>query len=119
VKLVAAVLSIWTAARWMGFAFGIVRLRWFDGPVRREARRTVINRGAINVFMSVAALFLWAEGLQLRMSQSFVGFLAAAMMCSLAIGVAAAFMQPEERTAETVGICRFTWPGGPKPGVKQ
>jgi hypothetical protein len=118
VRWLAALLSIWTAWRWVGFAFGAVRLRWFTGPTRREARRTVINRGAINVFLSVASLFLWAESLQLRMSQSFVGFLAAAMMCSLAIGVAAAFMQPEERTPQTVGICRFAWPGGPRPSTK-
>ena len=115
----ALLLSIWTGVRWLGFGLGILRLARFKGPVRREARRTVINRGAINVFLSVASLFLWAEGLQLRMSQSFVGFLAAAMMCSLAVGVAAAFMQPEERTPETVGICRFAWPGGPKKTVTQ
>jgi len=100
--------------RWLGFGLGVIRLRWFEGLPHREARRTVINSGAVNVFLSVAALFLWAEGLQLRLSPSFVGFLAAAMMCSLAAGVAAAFMQPEERTRETVGICRFTWPGGPR-----
>jgi len=112
-RFFAIVLSVWTAGRWLGFALGIVRLRRFAGPTRREARRTVINRGAVNVFLSVAALLLWAEALQLRMAPSFVGFLAAAMMCSLAIGVAAAFMQPEERNLETIGICRVTWPGGP------
>jgi hypothetical protein len=112
-RIAAVVLSIWAAARWLGFGLGILRLRRFDGAVRREARRTVVNRGAINVFLSVLALLLWAETLQLRMAPGFVGFLAAAMMCSLAVGVAAAFMQPEERTSETVGICRFTWPGGP------
>jgi hypothetical protein len=114
VRWAALVLSVWAGVRWLGFALGIIRLRWFKDAKRREARRTVINRGAINVFLSVAALFFWAEALQLRMSQSFVGFLAAAMMCSLAVGVAAAFMQPEERTSETVGICRFAWPGGPR-----
>jgi hypothetical protein len=113
-RVIALVLSSWTGIRWLGFGLGIVRLRRFNGPPRREARRTVINRGAINVFLSVAALLLWAEGLQLRMAPTFVGFLAAAMMCSLAIGVAAAFMQPEERMPETVGICRFAWPGGPR-----
>lgn len=99
--------------RWLGFGLGILRLQRFDGSTRREARRTVINRGAINVFLSVASLLLWAEALQLRMAPTFVGFLAAAMMCSLAVGVAVAFMQPEERTPQTVGICRFSWPGGP------
>ena len=115
----ALVLSVWTGVRWLGFALGILRLQRFDGVTRREARRTVVNRGAVNVFLSVASLLLWAEAMQLRMSQSFVGFLAAAMMCSLAIGVAAAFMQPKERTPETVGICRFAWPGGPTRSVRQ
>lgn len=110
----AAVLTIWTCVRWLGFGLGILRLKRFIGPVRREARRTVINSGAINVFLSVGSLFLWAESEQLRLSPSFVGFLAAAMMCSLAVGVAAAFMQPEVRTPETVGLCRFSWPGGPR-----
>ena len=118
-RWVAFVLSVWTGVRWLGFGLGILRLARFTGPIRREARRTVINRGAINVFLSVTSLLLWAEGLQLRMSPSFVGFLAAAMMCSLAVGVAAAFMQPEERTPETVGICRFAWPGGPVRAVKK
>ena len=111
----ALVLTLWTAVRWLGFGLGILRLQRFKaGPTRREARRTVINRGAINVFLTVGSLFLWAESEELRMAQSFVGFLAAAMMCSLAVGVAAAFMQPEDRTPETVGICRFLWPGGPR-----
>ena len=113
-RWVALILSIWTGVRWLGFVLGVLRLKRFTGPPRREARRTVINRGAVNVFLSVASLLLWAEANQLRMAPSFVGFLAASMMCSLAVGVAAAFMQPEERTAETVGICRFTWPGGPR-----
>ena len=99
-RWIAFVLSVWTAVRWLGFALGILRLARFQGPIRREARRTVINRGAINVFLSVASLFLWAEALQLRMSQSFVGFLAAAMMCSLAIGVAAAFMLTDSGTSD-------------------
>ena len=115
----ALILSVWTGVRWLGFGLGILRLARFSGTTRREARRTVINRGAVNVFLSVASLLLWAEALQLRMSQSFVGFLAAAMMCSLAIGVAAAFMQPEERTPETGGICRFAWPGGPTRAAKR
>jgi hypothetical protein len=119
VRWVAFILSVWTAVRWLGFTLGILRLARFEGIVRREARRTVINRGAINVFLSVASLLLWAEALQLRMAPTFVGFLAAAMMCSLAVGVAAAFMQPEERTAETVGICRFMWPGGPVRSAKR
>lgn len=105
-RVLAAVLSVWTAWRWVGFLFGATRIRTFQGPARREARRTVITRGALNVFVSIAAIYLWAFALRLQLAETFVGFLAATMMCSLAIGVAAAFMQPENRTPETLDVCR-------------
>ncbi len=106
-RIVAYALSAWIAWRWIGFLLGLARLRSFEkGPVRREARRTVVARGAINVFLSVAVLYLWAAILRMQPSDVFVGFLAAAMMCSLAIGVASAFMQPQERTVETLDVCR-------------
>jgi hypothetical protein len=105
-KVVAALLTAWIAWRWFGFLLGITRIRRFEGPVRREARRTVIGRGAWNVFLSVALLYVWAAVTGSQPGTSFVGFLAAAMMCSLAIGVIAGFMQPEERTPETLSICR-------------
>ena len=76
--------------------------------MRREARRTVIARGALNVFFSVVVLYLWAVALDRQPGETFVGFLAAAMMCSLAIGVASWFMQPEERTPETLDVCRIS-----------
>jgi hypothetical protein len=108
-RIVAAVLTAWIAWRWLGFVVGFVRLRRFvKGPVRREARRTVIVRGALNVFLSVAALYLWASVLERQPGDTFVGFLAATMMCSLAIGVAAWLMQPEERTPSTIGLCGVT-----------
>lgn len=110
----AAVLTFAVAWRWLGFWVGAGRIRRFEGPVRREARRTVVNRGAINVFASVIVVYLWALGLELQLTEAFVGFLAAATMCSLAVAVAATFMQPERRTPETLGICRLSWPGGPR-----
>lgn len=103
----ALLLSAWTAARWFGFVLGLGRVRAFDGPARREARRTVVNRGAINVFLSVTVVYLWALALELQLTEVFVGFLAAATMCSLAVGVASAFMQPEVRTPETLDVCRI------------
>ena len=99
--------SLWVAWRWLGFFAGIGRLRRFSGPTRREARRTVISRGALNVFFSVAVLYVWAFALELQLAEPFVGFLAATMMISLAIGVAATFMQPEARTPETLDVCRL------------
>jgi len=107
VRVVAIALSAWIGWRWVGFLLGAARVRSFEkGPVRREARRTVIARGAINVFLSVGLLYLWASIDRMQPSNVFVGFLAAAMMCSLAIGVASAFMQPQERTLETLDVCR-------------
>jgi hypothetical protein len=116
VRIVAYIASIWIGWRWLGFLFGIARVRGFEkGPARREARRSVIARGAINVFLSVAVLYLWAEVAKLQPNDVFVGFLAAAMMCSLAIGVATAFMQPAERNPQTLDICRVFRPKAHEP----
>lgn len=106
-RVVAALLTAWLAWRWLGFFVGLVRVRRFEGPVRREARRTVIARGAFNVFFSVAAIYLWAAVTEEQPSDVFVGFLAAALMCSLVVGVVSGFMQPAERTPETLSICRL------------
>ena len=115
-RIVAALLCVWIGWRWIGFLLGAVRIRGFEeGPVRREARRTVVARGAINVFLSVAALYLWASIERLQPSDVFVGFLAAAMMCSLAIGVASAFMQPQERDPATLDVCRVFRRSAPPP----
>jgi hypothetical protein len=104
-RIVAALLSAWVAWRWLGFFMGLLRLRSFEGPVRGEARRTVIGRGAVNVFMTVVAFYLWASVRGVQPSEAFVGFLAAAMMCSLAIAIVAGFMQPSERTSSTLDVC--------------
>lgn len=106
-RIAAILLSIWIGWRWLGFFVGTFRVLGFEkGPARREARRSVIARGAINVFLSVAVLYLWASITRLQPNDVFVGFLAAAMMCSIAVGVATAFMQPQERNPETLQICR-------------
>lgn len=105
-RLVAIIGTVWVAWRWAGFVIGAGRLRVFRGAARREARRAVVSRGALNVFFSVAVLYAWAFALELQMAETFVGFLAATMMISLALGIAAAFMQPEERTPETLDVCR-------------
>jgi RsiW-degrading membrane proteinase PrsW (M82 family) len=106
VRYLAGALTAWTAWRWLGFFLGLVRLRKFEGQARREARRTVIGRGAWNVFFSVALVYLWASIYDQQPGETFVGFLAAMMMCSLAIGIIAGFMQPEKRTPETIDVCR-------------
>jgi len=115
VRVVAALLSVWVGWRWVGFLLGMTRVRRFEGVVRREARRTVVTRGALNVFLSVLALYLWAAALHRQPGNVFVGFLAAAMMVSLAIWVANAFMQPEERTPEVLNVCRVIPRGTARP----
>jgi hypothetical protein len=105
-RIAAGLLSVWVVWRWLGFVIGLTRIRRFDGPVRREARRTVIGRGAWNVFFSVALIYLWAAVSREQPGEVFVGFLAAALMCALAVAIVAGFMQPEERTPETLSICR-------------
>ena len=106
-RVLAVAASVYVAWRWIGFFAGLTRLHEYKGAPRREARRTVISRGALNVFGSVVAVYLWAFALELQLAETFVGFLAATMMISLAIGVAAVFMQPEQRTPETLDVCRI------------
>jgi hypothetical protein len=106
-RILGTVGALWVAWRWLGFLVGAGRLRLFHGPARREARRAVVSRGALNVFFSVAVVYIWAFALELQIAETFVGFLAATMMISLAIGVAAAFMQPEKRNPDTLDICRI------------
>lgn len=95
------------AWRWLGFFAGLTRLHKYRGPPHREARRTVVSRGALNVFGSVIVVYTWAFALELQLAETFVGFLAATMMISLALGVVVAFMQPEERTPETLDVCKI------------
>lgn len=100
-------MSAWVAWRWLGFVAGLWRLRRFDDrAVRAEARRTVIGRGAYNVFFSVVVVYLWASVMNIQPGETFVGFLAAAMMCSLAIAIISFFMQPQERDPSTLDVCR-------------
>jgi hypothetical protein len=112
VRWVAWILSVLIAWRWLGFLVGIARIWRFQGAARREARRTVIARGAWNVFLSVAVLYLWLSILDRQPGETFVGFLAAAMLCSLALGIVAGFMQPEQRTPATLEVCRIFPLGG-------
>ncbi len=113
--VVALVVSVWIAWRWVGFLLGMTRVRRFEGPVRREARSTVVTRGALNVFLSVGVFYLWGIALHREPGNVFVGFLAAAMMISLAVGVMNALMQPEERTPEVLDVCRVIRPGALRP----
>ena len=106
-RILGTVGAIWVAWRWIGFLVGLARLPRYKGPARREARRTVISRGALNVFFSVAVVYIWAFALELQLAETFVGFLAATMMISLAIGTGAAFMQPEKRDPTTLDVCRI------------
>lgn len=106
-RFFAVVGTLWVIWRWLAFLVGIGRLRFFTGPVRREARRTVVAFGAITVFLTVAVIYMWAFALELQLAETFVGFLAAMMTISLAIGVAVTFMQPEQRRPETIGVCRL------------
>lgn len=109
-RAAAIVLSAWAAWRWLGVAAGLTRLRRFRGQVLREARRTVITRAALTVFVSTAAFYTWAVELRLQPAQDLVGLIAATMTISLAIGIAAAIMQPHERTPETLDVCRLRGP---------
>ena len=66
----------------------------------------MVARGALNVVLTVVCAYAWALVFGLNPSAALVGFFAALVMCSLAAGIAVGFMQPEERTPETLGVCR-------------
>lgn len=103
---VAALASAWVAWRWLGFALGLLRIDSFpDGPVRREARRTVITRGALNLALSIGLIYLWGYALHLQIAETFVGLLAAWVVIALATAAVARLMQPSVRIPHTISIC--------------
>ena len=114
-RLVASLVTLWAALRWLGLLTGLVRMRKLTGPVRREARRSAIGHLAIDVFVSVAALYSWAFALQLQPVGRFVGLMAAVMMISLCAAVMTWFMQPEERTPEVWALFRLRSTSRPPP----
>lgn len=97
---------------------GLARVRRLSGPVRREGRRASVTRVAMNVFWSVVALYAWTSALRVQPTPGLVGFLGAALVFSLVAAVLAAFMQPPERSPETLGLFRLRRPvtGDPSAG---
>lgn len=106
-RAVAIALTVYAAWRWLRFLLGASRVHRFVGPVRREARRSVVAHGALDVFLSTAAFYAWAQVWERQPTETFVGFVAAVLMISLVVAVAAAFMQPPERTPETLTLFRL------------
>lgn len=106
-RAVAAVVSAWAVLRWTSVALGLWRSRRFEGPVRREAARACVARASVNVFLSAGAILAWVQALGLKPRSEIVGFGAMLLMIALVAGVLAAFMQPKERTSETLDIFRI------------
>lgn len=104
--VLTVVLASWACIRWTGVLAALVRARRFEGPQRRECRRAIVTRASTSVLVSVAALYAWAQWQRLQPADNFVGFIAAVVLGSMAVGSAAAFMQPKERTPETLDIFR-------------
>lgn len=100
----AVLLALWVTARWVGFVAGAVRARRFTGSVRKEARRAVVGRAALNVVLSVATLYAFALALDLQPTETFVGFLGAVTIFALVAWATAGFMQPADRTRETLEL---------------
>jgi hypothetical protein len=111
-QVLAILLSSWAAIRWAGLLLGVARLRTFRGPVQREARRACIARTALNLFVSTAAFFAWAQALGLRPKPQLTGFFGMLLVLSLVGGALASFMQPQERTPATLEMFRFRARGG-------
>jgi uncharacterized membrane protein (DUF441 family) len=111
--LIAVPVTAWAAWRWLGFVAGTLRIRRYPaGPVRKEARRAVVQSGSWTIWVTTGAVVAWMAAADVRLTENFGGFVAAVLMGSLAVGVAAAMMQPAERTPETLDICRLRRPRG-------
>lgn len=106
-RVVAVVLTAWAVIRWVSVVLGLLRARRFDGPVRREARRACAARASVNAFLTAVSLLAWVQALGLKPRSGVVGFAAMLLMIALVAGVLAAFMQPKERTSETLDIFRL------------
>lgn len=103
----AALLALWTAVRWGGLVVGIVRSRRFTGAVRKEARRALVGRTGLNIVLSVTTVYVFALGLDLQPTETFVGFLAAVTVLALVAWATAGIMQPADRTRETIELFRL------------
>ena len=106
-RIGAALLSLWAALRWTGLFAGVVRLRKLDPALRREARRSAVSHAALDIALTVVAVYAWSFALRLQPVEPFVGFLAAVLMVAIVAGIAAWFMQPEERSAEVWALFRL------------
>jgi hypothetical protein len=91
------VLTAWIGWRWFRSIFGVIEVaRAPRGAERRHVRRAVIGYTASSVFLTVFAVLLWTAALARQPSADLNGFLAAALMCSLAIGIIVKFMSAAE-----------------------
>lgn len=106
-RLLAAVVSVWVVVRWAGLVLGVVRLRRFGGEVRGEAVRAAVSRFGVNVVLSLVPFYLLVSTLRLRPKPVLVGTVAGIVAWSVVAGVMAAFMQPKERTPETLDMFRL------------
>lgn len=107
VRVLASVLSLWAAYRWVGLAFGVARVRRFRDQARGEARRSCVVRTSWNVVWTVTASLSWVQALQLRPRPNTTGFASMLLILALLAAVTASFMQPRERTPETLWIFRL------------
>ena len=100
-RLLALTLTAWVAWRWLRFVVGTIETVFMPGGAeRRRIRQRWISFGAISVLLTVAAILLWGSELGRQPGAAFVGFLAAAVMCALAVGIIAKFMSAAEGVDE-------------------
>jgi hypothetical protein len=96
-RIVALALTAWAAWRWFRFVVGIGETFVMpQGAERRLLRQRWVGFGALSVFLTVVAILLWASELGRQPGAAFIGFLAAAVMCSLVVAIIVKFMSSAE-----------------------
>jgi hypothetical protein len=99
-RLLAIALTVWVATRWLRFVVGLGETFFMPpAPERRRLRQAWIGSGAVTVVLTVVTVLLWASELGRQPGAAFIGFLAAAVICSLAISIIVRFMASAEESA--------------------
>jgi hypothetical protein len=98
-RILALALTVWVATRWLRFLVGVGEtFVMTPAPERRRLRQAWIGSGAATVVLTVVAVLMWASELGRQPGASFIGFLAAAVICSLAVSIIVRFMASAEES---------------------
>ncbi|MEX2394597.1 MAG: hypothetical protein WD826_08975 [Actinomycetota bacterium] len=98
-RVLAIALTAWVAWRWFRFVVGFGETALMPrSPERRRLRQAWITSAAATVFLTVAAVLVWASELGRQPGTALIGFLAAVLMCTLTVAIIVKFTSAAEHT---------------------